>query len=280
MIGWHSSECIRPPILLCKLLVEKEILLERPGPARQEEIVSSSNSSSKEWIQAEVLLLLVTKDLLHVHPFHCFYGCHRRRLAIDEAHYSVTVFQWFLWLCEGIFRLLSGKCGKTTGVALRKLSKVSLVIHAFIRLLARAIHSRAILDSHERDALCVSILLSTDIWCKQFVFFKQFCRKCLQWTSAALSQYSTIALERVARGNSLLHAWITNEVFESVSQHDFWLFAAFPEHKSQNSHCNEMCVHPVYLKNQLNKAGSTHKIIFVPFLHGEARVLFVESAPL
>ena len=161
-----------------------------------------------------------------------------------------------------------------------KLSNVSLVIHAFIRLLARAIHSRAILDSHESDALCVSILLSTDIWCKQFVFFKQFCKKCLQWTSAALSQESTIALERVARGNSLLHAWITNETFESVSQHDFWLFAAFPEHKSQNSHCNEMCVHPVYLKNQLNKAGSTHKRIFVPFLHGEVRVLFVDSAPL
>ena len=179
----------------------------------------------------------------------------------------------FLDLCQG-------NVAKRQESRWEKLSNVSIVIHAFIRLLARAIFTRAILDSYESDALCVSILLY--IWCKQFVFFKQFCRKCLQWTSAALSQESKIALERVARGNSLLHAWITNEAFESVSQRDFWLFAAFPEHKSQNSHCNEMCVHPVYLKNQLNKAESTHKRIplFVPFLHGEARVLFVESAPL
>ena len=175
----------------------------------------------------------------------------------------------FLDLCQG-------NVAKRQESRWEKLSNVLTVIHAFIRLLARVIYSRAILDSYESDALCVSILLSTDIWCKQF------CWKCLQWTSAALSQESKIALERVARGNSLLHAWITNEAFESVSQRDFWLFAAFPEHKSQNSHCNEMCVHPVYLKNQLNKAESTHNRIplFVPILHGEARVLFVESAPL
>ena len=188
---------------------------------------------------------------------------------------SLTLWRNFLDLCQG-------NVVKRQESRWEELSSVSIVIHVFTRLLARAIYSRAILDSYESDALCVSILLSTDIWCKQFVFFKQFCRKCLQWTSAALSQESKITLERVARGNSVLHAWITNEAFESVSQRDFWLFAAFPEHKSQNSHCNEMCVHPVYLKNQLNKAGSTHKRIplFVPFLHGEARVLFVESAPL
>ena len=42
-----------------------------------------------------------------------------------------------------------------------------------------------------------------------------------------------------------------------------------------------MCIHPIYLKNQLNKAENTYKGIplFVTFLHGEARVLFVESAP-
>ena len=108
---------------------------------------------------------------------------------------SLTLWRNFLDLCQG-------NVVKRQESRWEKLSSVSIVIHAFIRLFARAIYSRAILDSYESDALCVSILLSTDIWCKQFVFFKQFCRKCLQWTSAALSQESKIALERVARGNS------------------------------------------------------------------------------
>ena len=62
-------------------------------PARQEGIVSSSNSSSKERIQEEVLLSSVTKDWLHVHPFDCLYGCHRDCLANDEALYSGAVFE-------------------------------------------------------------------------------------------------------------------------------------------------------------------------------------------
>ena len=221
--------------------------------------------------------------MLHVHPFHCFYGCHRERLAIDEAHYSVAVFQWFLCLCEGIFRLVSGKCGKTTGVALRKALEC-LDCHPRVHQAASACHIFKGDPGFLRERCSLRFYTSKYRHLMQTIciFFKQFCWICLQWTSAALSQESKIALERVARGNSLLHAWITNEAFESVSQRDFWLFAAFPEHKSQNSHCNEMCVHPVYLKNQLNKAESTHKRIplFVPILHGEARVLFVESAPL
>ena len=42
----------------------------------------------------------------------------------------------------------------------------------------------------------------------------------IETLSAALSQESTIALELVARGNGLMHAWITHEAFESVSQRD------------------------------------------------------------
>ena len=60
------------------------------------------------------------KDLLYVHPFHCLYGCHSERLAIDEALHTVAVFQCFLCLCEGIFWLVFGKWYKTTRVALRK----------------------------------------------------------------------------------------------------------------------------------------------------------------
>ena len=88
---------------LCKLPVEKGIPLDRyRPPARQEGIDSSSNSSSKERIQEKVLLLSVAKNghlaslvmyMEHVHPFQCLHGCHRERLAIDEALYSVTVFQ-------------------------------------------------------------------------------------------------------------------------------------------------------------------------------------------
>ena len=42
----------------------------------------------------------------------------------------------------------------------------------------------------------------------------------IETLSAALSQECTIALELMARGNSLMHAWITHEAFESVSQRD------------------------------------------------------------
>ena len=132
---------------LCKLPVEKGIPLDRHRPpARQEGIDSSSNSSSKEWIREEVLLLSVTKNghlsslgmyMEHVHPFQCLHGCHRERLAIDEALYSVAVFQWFLCLWEGFFRLVLGKCGKTTRVALRKALEC-LACHPRVRLLARA----------------------------------------------------------------------------------------------------------------------------------------------
>ena len=74
----------------------------------------------------------------------------------------------------------------------------------------------------------------------------------------------------MARGKSLIHAWIRNEASKSVSQHASWLFAAFPEHESQNSHYNETCVHPIYLEKQLNKAECTYKGIplFVSCLYG------------
>ena len=68
------------------------------------------------------------KDLLHVHPFHCLYGCHSERLAIDEALHTVAVLKCFLCLCEGIFRLVFEKCYKTTRVALRK-ALVCLACH-------------------------------------------------------------------------------------------------------------------------------------------------------
>ena len=157
-----------------------------------------------------------------------------------------------------------------------KLSNVSLVIHAFIGLLARGTYSRAIVDSWESDALCSSILLSLlqTFDAKICIFSNNFAGnvfrdlRSTETLNAALS--STIALERVARGKSLIHAWIRNGASKSVSQHDSWLFAAFPEHESQNSHYNETCVHPVYLENQFNKAKCTYKGIplFVPFLYG------------
>ena len=171
----------------------------------------------------------------------------------------------FLDLCQG-------NVAKRQESRWEMLSNVSIVTHAFIRLLARAIYPRAILDSYESDALCVSILLSTDIWCKQFVFFSN---------NFSGNVFSERAQPSRKSPRSRLNAWRVVTAYctrGSQTRHS----KAFPEHKSQNSHCNEMCVHPVYLKNQLNKAGSTHKRItlFVPFLHGEARVLFVESAPL
>ena len=42
----------------------------------------------------------------------------------------------------------------------------------------------------------------------------------IETLSATLSQESTITLERVARGKSLMHAWITNEALGTVSQRD------------------------------------------------------------
>ena len=128
------------PFFSVSSLWKKGFFFQRgTGPARQEGIVSSSSSSSEGWNQEELLLLSLAKDLLHVHPFHCFYGCHRERLAIDEAHYSVAVFQWLFCLCEGIFRLVSGKCGKTTGVALRKALEC-LDCHPRVRQAASACH--------------------------------------------------------------------------------------------------------------------------------------------
>ena len=150
-----------------------------------------------------------------------------------------------------------------------KLSNVSLVIHAFIRLLARATLSRAIVDSlansWESDARCAFVLQSSlqTFDAKLYSFPNNFAGnafsepRSIETLSAALSQESTITLERVARGTNLIHAWIINEAFESVargkslmhawitnealgtvSQRDSWLFAAIPEHKSQNSHYN------------------------------------------
>ena len=108
------------PFFSVSSLWKKGFFQRGTGPARQEGIVSSSSSSSEWWNQEELLLLSLAKDLLHVHPFHCLYGCHSERLAIDEALHTVAVFQCFLCLCEGIFRLVFGKCYKTTRVALRK----------------------------------------------------------------------------------------------------------------------------------------------------------------
>ena len=208
-------------------------------PARQEGIVSSSNSS-KEWIQEEVLLLSVTKDCLHDHPFHCLHGCHKERLAIDEALYSVAVFQWFLCVCEGIFRLVSGKCGKTTGVALGKALEC-LACHPRAHQAVSARHtfkgdlgllwdrcSMRLYTSKNGDLMQEICIFQTG-----YVFSELRSKETL---SAALSQESTIALELMARGNSLMHAWITHEAFESVSQRDSWLFAAIPEHKYQNTY--------------------------------------------
>ena len=141
-----------------------------------------------------------------------------------------------------------------------KLSNVSLVIHAFIRLLARATLSRAIMDSFanswESDARCAFVLQSSlqTFDAKLCSFSNNFAGnvfsepRSIETLSAALSQESTITLERVAFGTNLIHAWITNEALGSISQRDSWLFAAIPEHKSQNSHYNEMCLHPVHWK--------------------------------
>ena len=185
------------------------------------------------------------------------------------------------------FDLCLGNVTKRHELRWEKLSTVSLVIHAFIRLLACATHSRAILDSYASNAICASILLSTDscfsvissslwrnfetcvremwqndrsraekssrmprlsstrssdrgllgeqcfmllytskfitdIWYKIFYFqtvlqeivFSEL--RGIETLSAALSQESTIALERVARATSLIHPCITNEAFKSV----------------------------------------------------------------
>ena len=171
-----------------------------------------------------------------------------------------------------------GKCGKTTRVALRKALEC-LTCHPRVRLLARATLSRAIVDSFanswESDARCAFVLQSSlqTFDAKLCSFSNNFAGnvfsepRSIETLSAALSQESTITLERVARGTNLIHAWIINEAFESVargkslmhawitnealgtvSQRDSWLFAAIPEHKSQNSHYNEMCLHPVHWK--------------------------------
>ena len=200
--------------------------------------------------------------------FQCLHGCPREHLAIDEALYSVAVFQWFLCLWEGIFRLVLGKCGKTTRVALRKALEC-LTCHPRVRLLARATLSRAIVDSFanswESDARCAFVLQSSlqTFDAKLCSFSNNFAGNVFseprskETLSAVLSQESTITLERVARGTNLIHAWIINEAFESVvrgkslmhawiikealgsvSHRDSWLFVAIPEHKSQNSHYN------------------------------------------
>ena len=171
---------------LCKLPVEKGIPLDRHRPpARQEGIDSSSNSSSKEWIREEVLLLSVTKNghlsslgmyMEHVHPFQCLHGCHRERLAIDKALYSVAVFQWFLCLWEGFFRLVLGKCGKTTRVALRKALEC-LACHPRVHQAVSARHTfkgdrelfRELLGERCSMRFCTSKFI-TDIWCKTLVF--------------------------------------------------------------------------------------------------------------
>ena len=174
------------PFFSVSSLWKKGIPLERHRPPeRQEVIVSSIYSSSKEWIQEKVLLLSVTKDWFLVHPFDCLYGCHRESLVIDEeALSSYAVFQWFLRLCEGISRLVLGKYGKTTRVELRKALEC-LACHPRVH---RAVSARHIFKG-DRGLLgerCFMLLYTskfiTDIWCKNLYFFKQFCRKCLPWS--------------------------------------------------------------------------------------------------
>ena len=182
---WLTLQQVRRPFFSVSSLWKKGIPLERHRPPeRQEVIVSSIYSSSKEWIQEKVLLLSVTKDWFLVHPFDCLYGCHRERLAIDEALSSYAVFQWFLRLCEGISRLVLGKYGKTTRVELRKALEC-LACHPRVH---RAVSARHIFKG-DRGLLgerCFMLLYTskfiTDIWCKNLYFFKQFCRKSLPWS--------------------------------------------------------------------------------------------------
>ena len=162
--------------------------------------------------------------------FQCLHGCPREHLAIDEALYSVAVFQWFLCLWEGIFRLVLGKCGKTTRVALRKALEC-LTCHPRVRLLARATLSRAIVDSFanswESDARCAFVLQSSlqTFDAKLCSFSNNFAGNVFseprskETLSAVLSQESTITLERVARGTNLIHAWIINQsINQSINQ--------------------------------------------------------------
>ena len=104
---------------------------------------------------------------------------------------SLTLWRNFLDLCQG-------NVVKRQESRWEELSSVSIVIHVFTRLLARAIYSRAILDSYESDALCVSILLSTDIWCKQFVFFSN---------NFAGNVFSELAQPSRKSSRSRLNAW-------------------------------------------------------------------------
>ena len=101
-------------------------------------------------------------------------------------------------------------------------------IHACIRLLPRATRSSAIVDSYERAALSVSVLLRSrktfpaKLFEKYKFFASNVCNKLrsIEEHKASLSQESTIALEYVPRANSLMNAWMTSETFESFSQLD------------------------------------------------------------
>ena len=119
---------------------------------------------------------------------------------------------------------MSGKCGKTLGVALSK----ALECLACYPSVHQAVSARHTFNGDLgllRDRCSMHLYTSKygDLMQKICIFqtgyvFSEL--RGIKKLTAALSQESTIALELVARGNSLMHAWITHEAFERVSQRD------------------------------------------------------------
>ena len=122
-------------------------------------------------------------------------------------HFTLELFLSNFFVSEGILRLMSRKCGKTTRIALSKALEC-LACHSRVHQAVSAHHTFKGDRGHlESDALCTSILLCSlqTIDAKNLYFSNSELRS-IETLSATLSQECMITLEYVVRGRSLMHA--------------------------------------------------------------------------